>query len=367
MNNNSAVNLPHDEYTPCIFEQTFSYPVSACATAITSVAVFGNLLVCLAILANRHLRINPTDLFILSLALSDFLAAIIVMPFDIELLFRIDFEWNHGEAFCIIWQVMYLITIPISVFSLLAISVDRYKTLRDPLARFKTAQFLTQKRASLVIMVIWPYSILWALFVFMGWREKGEPDDKDNCMLPYTKEYNILSSFFNIIFPLMITCIFYILIYRIAVKNNQFTKRDGFPSIREPTKEEKRMYFKNVKAAKTTATFLLALFFCWQPYCYFIIVETILGKESFPCKVYMSLLWLGYFNSALNPFLYAFSNNRFKATFRNLFTSLKPALKPAEPALSLRRLSTFSQSTVTSEIPELENGVRLRSVSSFEN
>ena len=65
--------------------------------------------------------------------------------------------------------------------------------------------------------------------------------------------------------------------------------------------------------------------------------------------------------------LYAFSNNRFKATFRNLFTSLKPALKPAEPALSLRRLSTFSQSTVTSEIPELENGVRLRSVSSFEN
>ena len=102
MNNNSAVNLPHDEYTPCIFEQTFSYPVSACATAITSVAVFGNLLVCLAILANRHLRNNPKNLFILSLALSDFLAAIIVMPFDIELLFRIDFEWYHGEAFCIL-------------------------------------------------------------------------------------------------------------------------------------------------------------------------------------------------------------------------------------------------------------------------
>ena len=118
-------------------------------------------------------------------------------------------------------------------------------------------------------------------------------------MLPYTKEYNILSPFFNIVFPLMITCILCILIYRIAVKNNQFTKRDGFPSIREPTKEEKRMYFKNVKAAKTTATILLALFFCWQPYCYFIIVETILGKGSFPCKVYMSLLWLGYPNSAL--------------------------------------------------------------------
>ena len=144
MNNNSAVNSPHDEYTPCIFEQMFSYPVSACATAITSVTVFGNLLVCLAILDNRHLRNNPTNLLILFLALSDFLAAIVVMPFGIELLFRIDFEWYHGEAFCIIWQVMYLNTIPISIFSLLAISVDRYKTLRDPLARFETSQFMTQ-------------------------------------------------------------------------------------------------------------------------------------------------------------------------------------------------------------------------------
>ena len=55
---------------------------------------------------------------------------------------------------------------------------------------------MTQKRALLVIVVIWLYSILQALFVFMGWREKGEPDNKDNCMLPYTKEYNILRSFF---------------------------------------------------------------------------------------------------------------------------------------------------------------------------
>ena len=348
MNNSSAADQFTDEDVLFDFRPEFSYPVAACYTVITVVAVFGNFLVCFAILANRHLRHNPTNLFIFSLALSDFLAATIVVPFDIESLF-LDGAWNHGRAFCIVWQVVYMITIPISIFSLLTISVDRYKTLSNPLSRFKNSQFMTQTRALIVIAIIWLYCPLWPFFVLMGWREEGEADDDGICILPYTKNYILVSSFLNVILPLMITCFFYVLIYRIAVKNNRSTKRGTFPSMRQPSKDEKKVYLRNVKAAKTTSKFVLALFFCWQPYFYFAIASAIDGEnwEPFPYEVHSVLLMFGYLNSALNPFLFAFSNKSFKAVYKKR----KPAVKRAEPCTSFRRLSTFSQSTVTSDIP----------------
>ena len=159
----------------------------------------------------------------------------------------------------------------------------------------------------------------------------------------------LVSSFLNVFLPLMITCFFYVLIYRIAVKNNRSTKRGTFPSMRQPSKDEKKVYLRNVKAAKTTSKFVLALFFCWQPYFYFVIASVIDGEnwEPFPLEVYPVLLMFGYLNSALNPFLFAFSNKSFKAVYKKR----KPAVKRAEPCISFRRLSTFSQSTVTSDIP----------------
>ena len=348
MNNSSAADPSTDEDVFFGFRPEFSYPVAACYIVITVVAVFGNFLVCFAILANRHLRHNPTNLFIFSLALSDFLEATIVVPFDIESLF-LDGAWNHGRAFCIVWQVVYMITIPISIFSLLTISVDRYKTLSDPLSRFKKSQFMTQTRARIVIAIIWLYCSLWPFFVLMGWREEGEADDDGICILPYTKNFILVSSFLNVILPLMITCFFYVLIYRIAVKNNRSTKRGTFPSTRKPSKDEKKVYLRNVKAAKTTSKFVLALFFCWQPYFYFVVASAIDSEnwESFPHEVYLVLLMFGYLNSALNPFLFAFSNKSFKAVYKKR----KPAVKRAEPCIWFRRLSTFSQSTVTSDIP----------------
>nr|XP_058944910.1 histamine H2 receptor-like [Pocillopora verrucosa] len=364
MNNSSAADPFTDQDVFFGFRPEFSYPVAACYIVITVVAVFGNFLVCFAILTNRHLRRNPTNLFIFSLALSDFLAATIVIPFDIVSFF-LDGAWNHGRAFGIVSLVVYQSTIPISTFSLLTISVDRYKTLSDPLSRFKKSQFMTQTRARIVIAIIWLYCPLWPLYSLMCWREEGEADDDGICILSYTKNFIFIWSFLNVILPLMITCFFYVLIYRIAVKNNRSTKRGTFPSMRQPFKDEKKVYLRNVKAAKTTSKFVLAVFFCWQPYFYFVIAGVIDGEnwEPFPYEVYPVLLMFGYLNSALNPFLFAFSNKSFKAVYKKR----KPAVKRAKPCTLFPRFSTFSQSTVTSDIPELGSSVRLRSISYYED
>ena len=75
-------------------EPTFSYSVATCYTVIPLVAIVGNLLVCYAILTNRELRDNPTNLLLLSLAISDLLTVTLVVPFDVEALF-LHGLWKH--------------------------------------------------------------------------------------------------------------------------------------------------------------------------------------------------------------------------------------------------------------------------------
>ena len=357
MNGNSTTHSS-DEDPLFGFEPNFVYPVATCYILIVAVAVVGNLLVCYAILANRNLRNNPTNLLLLSLAVSDLLTVTLAVPFDVEGLF-LNGVWKHGKAMCITWTMMYLIAVPTSILTLLAISVDRYKTLRDPLGRFRRSEFLTPNRALIVILILWFYSIAWA-FLGMGWLEEGEePIYKGSCMLPFTKAYTTLTTTLNWIFPLLITCVFYLLIYLIARKHHKFTNTSGLPT-KKHSKESNKRYLKNLKAAKTTAMFVMAFFICWIPYSIFSIAANLDGDnwKEFPYKLYVVLLMLGYLNSALNPFLFAFRNKRFKTVYSKLFRCLSLQTNP-----SLRRRSTFTQST-SSEIPENNENkvVRLQSI-----
>ena len=368
MNNSSYHNTAnHQSRTSSqgftLFDPTFKYTIATCFILIAVVAAVGNLLVCFAIMANRKLRSNPTNLFLLSLAISDLLTATLAMPFEIEFLFLQGF-WKHGKIMCITYITAYLITVPTSIFALLAISVDRFMGLKDPLRRFRRSQFLTRSRALIIISIIWIYSIIWALLPVMGWRIKGlEPIYQGFCMVPFALVYNITTSFINFTVPLLLTCVFFILAFVIAYKRQKNVHRfTAFSSRspRQPSKEETKSYAKNLKAAKTTSMFVAAYFFCWQPYTYFSIVSNLYGGENwrpYPWKVYAGLLMLGYLNSALNPFLFAFRNKQFKATYKKLFCFPKPA---ANPRSTLHHRSNIAQ-TLPCEIPETDyNGIRLQ-------
>jgi len=313
------------------------------------VAIIGNLLVCCAILVNKNLRNNPTNLFIFSLAFSDLLTVIIAVPFDIEGLF-LQWHWKHGEIMCKAWITVYLITVPTSILTLLAISVDRYKSLSDPLNRFRRSRFMTRKRALIISLIIWLYSLLFALLPIMGWRTEEKFVYNSVCYFPFPLEYMTLSSSLNFILPLLITCAIYIKIYLIARKQHNF---GGAESRKLRSTEEKKVYSKNVRAAKTISIFVGAFFCCWVPYSSISIVATLCETcaNHIRYEVRIVLLMFGYLNSALNPFLFAFRNNRFKATYNMVFKSVKPRPK-ATNDFSCRR-STLTQRTLASDFVDL--------------
>ena len=364
MNNSSDFNttvLRRSSQGFTLFDPTFKYTIAACFILIAVVAAVGNLLVCYAILGNRNLRSNPTNLFLLSLAVSDLLTATLAMPFKIEFLF-LQGVWKHGKIMCVTVFTVCLFTVPTSILTLSAISVDRYKNLKDPLRRFRGKEFMTQKRALIVISIIWICSIIWSLLPIMGWRIKGqEPIYQGFCSVPLTLVYNITTSVINLTL-LLLACVFFILAFVIARKHHRGVHRLSTRARQHPSKHEKKGYIKNLRATKKTSMFLAAFFFTWLPYLCFIVVSNLYGGEHwkpFPWNISAVVVMLSYLNSALNPFLFAFRNKNFKATYLKLFRTLKPA---ADLRSIIRHRSTISQN-VSSDIPEMESKeVHLQSI-----
>ena len=353
MNDSSGHQLKE---VPTLLGPWFLFPVAAAYILIAVVAAVGNLLVCFAILTNRSLRSKPSNLLLLSLAVSDLLTAVLAMPFDIESLL-LQGHWRHGPVMCVTFLTSYLITVPTSILTLLAISLDRYQNLRDPLRRFRRTQFMTRTKALIVIGIIWLYCILFACLPFMGWPfiTRGTKKELEQCSISFTVLYNILSNFLNFVGPLVITCVLNIMMYCIACKHN----KRGLRNHGKNSKEDAKAHARSLKAARTTFMLVAAFFFCWQPFSYFSIVSILYGEQNwdpYPSKVFYVLLVFGYLNSALNPFFFAFRNKQFKATYVRMFNLFKRRISRVQ---RLRCVTFLNE--LTSGVPEAENkNVRLQ-------
>ncbi|XP_022789751.1 histamine H2 receptor-like [Stylophora pistillata] len=309
----------------------------ACYSLIIVISLLGNSLVCLAICLNKSLRSSPAMSFIFSLAFCDLLTAAFAMPFDAESLL-LNSAWKHGEILCIVWTTTYLFSVPTSILTLLVLTIDRYKTLSDPLRRFRKSIFLSIRSSRFVVGFLWCYSLAFCLLPVMGWRRTPHYVVGGYCNFNITVTYSVVTNILHFILPLLIIGVIYFKIYNIAQNVKQCHELGGgtnsFPShiTRHPTSRDQRRFKRNLRGTKTIASIVCALFICWLPYS---VTSTVFGlcKTCFlksPRELSIVLLMLGYLNSALNPFIYSLGNRKFKDTYRILFRSLRKITRNAQ-------------------------------------
>ncbi|XP_045590995.2 alpha-2 adrenergic receptor [Procambarus clarkii] len=71
------------------------------------------------------------------------------------------------------------------------------------------------------------------------------------------------------------------------------------------------------KAAKTLGIIVSVFLLCWLPFFTWYLVSALCGQAcAVPNAIVTILFWIGYFNSTLNPIIYAYFNRDFRKAFR---------------------------------------------------
>ncbi|KAG7233653.1 hypothetical protein INR49_006750 [Caranx melampygus] len=283
--------------------------------------LLGNTLVCAAVTKFRHLRSKVTNFFVISLAISDLLVAILVMPWKAAT--EIVGFWPFG-AFCNVWVAFDIMCSTASILNLCVISVDRYWAISSP---FRYERKMTPKVACLMISVAWTLSVLISFIpVQLNWHKAQ------------TTSYAELNGTFYI--PVAIMIVTYTRIYRIAQKQirrisaleraaesakNRHSNM-GNSSNMESESSFKMSFKRETKVLKTLSVIMGVFVCCWLPFfilnCMVPFCEPNLpdGATDFPCissTTFDVFVWFGWANSSLNPIIYAFN-----ADFRKAFSIL---------------------------------------------
>ena len=342
-------------------------------------SLLGNITVCAVILRTKSLRRSVNSHFILSLAVSDLVTTCLVMPFELELIFSSG-AWRHGEIMCNVWTTTYLLAVPTSILSLLALTVYRYRLLQDPLDIYKVSPLMTRRRATLVICVLWVYSMLFALVPVFAWKTYPRSVIGGYCYFNISRTYSVLSSLVNFVTPVitasLLNCRMYCLALRLTRSTLQDDHRRGKsqpssntsnqnvpfsePEDTETTLKPKpqhedlrKLQKRNTRAAKTTFLIVFSFIVCWLPQTLLSITGSFcrVCHMKVPHQVHSIFLMMGYLNSSINPILYSFRSPEFTKAVKQILgkrfvlSSEQSGRKTSHPWLSVTKTTSEDRET----------------------
>ncbi|XP_061697938.1 trace amine-associated receptor 13c-like [Syngnathoides biaculeatus] len=258
-------------------------------------AVLLNLLVIISISHFRQLY-TPTNLLLLSLAVSDLLVGFVVMPGEIYM--RISC-WFLGDIACSLWSYMTLTTTSSSVGNMVLISVDRYVAICDPL-RYNVK--VTVKRIQLCVCLSWVTSLLYCAILLKD--QLGHPgmynSCRGECVIGLEVYAGILDIVISFVLPLSIIITLYTRVFVVAVTQAR-AMRSHVQCVKLQHSAPFRAKSSELKAARTLGALVLVFLVCFCPY-YIVILMG--GNENLGSLTKYVVDLYG-FNSCLNPLIYA--------------------------------------------------------------
>ncbi|XP_029372026.1 adenosine A2a receptor b isoform X2 [Echeneis naucrates] len=294
---------------------------------IACLAVAGNLLVCWAVYLNSNLQ-SITNFFVVSLAVADIAVGLLAIPFAIT----ISTGFCANFYGCLFIACFVLVLTQSSIFSLLAIAVDRYIAIKNPL-RYNS--IVTGLRAKCIIALCWVFSVGIGLTPMLGWNTGGMPtanssscpEGMTECLFEgvVTLDYMVYFNFFGcVLVPLVVMLVIYANIFMAARHQLRLmglkVAHAPIPGEMTTSSSSSRSTLqREVHAAKSLAIIVGLFAVCWLPLHIINCFNHLCHNCNRPHIWVMNIaIILSHANSVVNPFIYAYRIREFRQTFRRI-------------------------------------------------
>ncbi|KAK9542146.1 hypothetical protein VZT92_000034 [Zoarces viviparus] len=278
---------------------------------------------------------SPTNIFILNLSVADLSFLLFCVPFQATI-YSLP-QWVFGAVLCKFGHYLSTVSMLVSIFTLVAMSVDRYIAVvlskKSPCVR-------SRRNALAGVCFIWTLSLVCSVPVAQHQVLTNHPSAPNStfCWEKWSgaskHAYKVTILLIGYLLPLLlISCCYSQVLFHLHKKMKNMSRKSA---------RSKR------KTAQTVLLVITAFTICWMPH--HIIAMWVefgtfpLNEATFAFRIVSHCL--SYGNSCVNPVLYAFLSENFRKACRQVFTCC--FLDPPPPTGKVVRLRMENFSTTHS-------------------
>ncbi|XP_035520740.1 parapinopsin-like [Morone saxatilis] len=267
----------------------------------TVLSVFNNGVAIAVMLRNQSL-LQPINIFILSLAVSDLMiglcGSLVVTITNYQGSFFI------GHAACVFqgFAVNYFGLVSLCTLTLLA--YERYNVV----CRMSAGLKLSMRRSLIGLLFVWIFCLFWAVTPLFGWSSYGPEGVQTSCSLAWEERswsnysYLILYTLFCFILPVIVIIYCY---YKVLKSMNKLNRSVELQGGRSSQKE-------NEHAISMVLAMIITFFICWLPYTVLSVVVVVDPEIYIPPLLATMPMYFAKTSPVYNPIIYFLSNKQFR-------------------------------------------------------
>ena len=284
----------------------------------------GNVLVGIAVVKNPNLRRTVPNMYIISLAVSDFLMSLLGIPFSVASLFV--GEWPFSNFTCQLQGFWILLMCAVSLQTLAVTAVNRYFLIVRSRSQYR--KMFNMKTTKVTLVILWlvalfaplPYVVAGHAFFF----HTGKVFCAHNAESLY-KGYGAYLVLFYVAIPLIVIIVCYIRVF-VAVRKHNLNFR---PRLRVRSESEAsgegRLSVDEVNVTYTLLVVVIGFLTTWTPVMVIDLIDFINADWRLERQAYVSYTCFGFASTSLNPIIYGIMNRSFRAEYLKILAPFKRA------------------------------------------
>ncbi|XP_068459552.1 parietopsin [Clinocottus analis] len=321
--------------TPTIFPRVGYNILSFLMFINTVLSVFNNVLAITVLLRNPSL-LQPMNIFILSLAVSDLMIGLCGSL--IVTITNYQGSYFIGHTACVFqgFAVNYFGLVSLCTLTLLA--YERYNVVCLPRNGLK----LSMRRSINGLLFVWIFCLFWAVAPLFGWSSYGPEGVQTSCSLAWEERswsnYSYLIFYTLLCFILPVAVIIYCY-SKMLTSMNKLNRSVELQGGRSSQKE-------NEHAISMVLSMIIAFFVCWLPYTALSVVVVVDPTLYIPPLVATMPMYFAKTSPVYNPIIYFLTNKQFRdATLEMLSCGRYISHMPTTVSINMRSLNKRSRMT----------------------